>query len=74
MGHAHSAQEMAEKYFSQMDANSDALVSKVEFEASPMTKCVSNFEALHPNAEGFIEKEAFLKMFTDAHSNTHPEA
>ena len=30
-GHTHSAQEMAEKYFSQMDANGDELVSEDEF-------------------------------------------
>ena len=74
MGHTHSAQEMAEKYFSQMDANGDALVSRAEFKASTMTKFVKNFEALKPNAEGFIEKKAFLKMFVEAHSTNQPEA
>ena len=72
--HTHSAQEMAEKYFSQMDANGDALVSEDEFKASTMTKFVKNFGVLRPNAEGFIEKDAFLKMFVEAHSKTPPEA
>ena len=67
-GHSHSAQEMALKYFSQMDTNEDALVSKAEFEASPMTKFVKNFDVLNPNAKGFVEKESFLKMFIEAHS------
>ena len=51
-----------------MDTNEDALVSKAEFEASPMTKFVKNFDVLNPNAEGFVEKESFLKMFIEAHS------
>ena len=68
-GHAHSAQEMAEKYFASMDANSDSVVSEAEFKASPMTKFVKNFDALGPNAEGLVEKEAFVKMFVDAHSD-----
>ena len=72
-GHTHSAQEMAEKYFSQMDANGDELVSEDEFKASAMTKFVKNFEALKPNTEGFIEKKAFLKMFVEAHSTNQPE-
>ena len=72
--HTHSAQEMAEKYFSQMDANGDALVSEDEFKASTMTKFVKNFGVLRPNAEGFLEKGAFLKMFVEAHSKTTPEA
>ena len=72
--HTHSAQEMAEKYFSQMDANGDELVSEAEFKASAMTKFVQSFGALKPNAEGLIEKKAFLKMFVEAHSTDKPEA
>ena len=73
-GHTHSAQETAEKYFSHMDANGDGLVSEGEFKASAMTKFVKNFGALKPNAEGYIEKKAFLKMFVEAHSTNKPEA
>ncbi|MAI49383.1 MAG: hypothetical protein CMM16_02310 [Rhodospirillaceae bacterium] len=73
MGHTHSAQEMAEMYFSQMDANSDALVSEDEFKASTMTKFVKNFKALKPNAQGLVEKEAFLKLFKAAHSTNQPQ-
>jgi Ca2+-binding EF-hand superfamily protein len=72
--HTHSAQEMAEKYFSQMDANDDGLVSKSEFNASAMTKFVQSFAALKPNAAGFVEKKSFLKMFVEAHSTDKPEA
>jgi len=72
-GHTHSTQEMALKYFSQMDANADSLVTKSEFEASPMTKFVKNFEVLGPNTEGFVEKEAFVKMFVEAHSKKPTE-
>jgi hypothetical protein len=72
--HTHSAQRMAEKYFSQMDANGDELVSEAEFKASAMTKFVQSFVALKPNAAGFVEKKAFLKMFVEAHSTDKPEA
>jgi hypothetical protein len=65
---------MAEKYFSQMDANGDELVSEDEFKASNMTKFVKNFGALKPNAQGLVEKRAFLKMFVEAHSTNQPEA
>ena len=73
-GHTHSAQEMAEKYFVQMDANGDELVSEAEFKTSAMTKFVKNFGTLKPNADGYIEKKAFLKMFVEAHSSDKPEA
>ena len=70
--HAHSAQEMAEKYFSMMDANGDALVSEAEFNGSAMTRYVKSFEALKPNTQGFVEKGSFVKMFVEAHE-TKPE-
>ena len=46
--HAHSLQEMASKYFNQMDANGDEIVTKAEFEASPMAKMIKSFDALEP--------------------------
>ena len=66
--HSHSPGQVAEKYFAQMDTNADELVSKEEFKKSPFKAYVRNFEALRPNAEGFVEKEIFVKMFVDAHT------
>ena len=65
--HAHSAHEMAEKYFTLMDANGDDLVSEAEFNGSEMTKYVKSFNALKPNTLGFVEKPVFVKMFVEAH-------
>ena len=63
----HSAHEIAEKYFSMMDANGDELVSEAEFNVSEMTSYVQSFEALKPNTRGFVEKGLFVKMFVEAH-------
>ena len=63
----HSAHEIAEKYFSMMDANGDELVSEAVFNVSEMTRYVQSFEALKPNTRGFVEKGLFVKMFVEAH-------
>ena len=65
--HSHSAQEMAEQYFSMMDANGDELVSEAEFKSSEMTRYVKSFEALKPNTQGLVEKGSFVRMFVEAH-------
>ena len=54
--HAHSPQKMASKYFDQMDANGDDIVTKEEFEASPMAKVVKSFGALQPDKNGVVKK------------------
>ncbi|PPR09029.1 MAG: hypothetical protein CFH41_02848 [Alphaproteobacteria bacterium MarineAlpha11_Bin1] len=64
----HSADKIAEKYFDQMDKNSDQLVSLEEFKHSPFSSYIKNFEVLQPNADGFVEKDSFFKMFKEAHS------
>ena len=72
--HAHSLQEMASKYFNQMDANGDEIVTKAEFEASPMAKMVKSFEALEPNESGEITKSAFIETMVKMHPETKNEA
>ena len=73
-GHVHSPQEMATKYFDQMDANSDKVVTKAEFEASPMAKMVKSFDVLQPNTNGQVTKSAFIEAFVNAHPAPQNEA
>jgi hypothetical protein len=65
--HAHNPQEMASKYFDQMDANGDETVTKAEFEASPMAKAVKSFDALQPNESGVVTKNTFIENFVKTH-------
>jgi len=65
--HAHIPQEMASKYFDQMDANGDDIVTKTEFEASPMSKAVKSFDALNPDESGVVKKNTFIENFVKAH-------
>jgi hypothetical protein len=65
--HAHSPQKMASKYFDQMDANGDDIVTKEEFEASPMAKVVKSFDALQPDKNGVVKKNTFIESFVKAH-------
>ena len=58
-GHTHSAQEMAEKYFVQMDANGDELVSEAEFKTSAMTKFVKNFGTLNRTLMATLKRRRF---------------
>ena len=65
--HTHNLQEMASKYFDQMDANGDDIVTKTEFEASPMSKAVKSFDALIPDESGVVKKNTFIENFVKAH-------
>ena len=65
--HAHNPQEMASKYFDQMDANGDDIVTKTEFEASPMAKAVKSFDALQPDESGVVKKNTFIENFVKTH-------
>ena len=72
--HAHSPQEMASKYFNQMDANGDEIVTKAEFEASPMAQMIKSFDALGPNESGEITKDDFIETMVKMHPETKNEA
>ena len=72
--HVHSPQEMATKYFDQMDANSDEIVTKAEFEASSMAKMIKSFDVLQPDATGRVTKSDFIKAFVKAHPVPKNEA
>ncbi len=72
--HAHNLQEMASKYFNQMDANGDEAVTKSEFEASPMANMIKSFDALEPNESGVVTKNAFIETFVKMHPVTKNEA
>ena len=72
--HAHSLQEMASKYFNQMDANGDEVVTKAEFEASSVAKMIKSFDALEPNESGEITKSAFIETMVKMHPETKNEA
>ena len=65
--HTHNPQEMASKYFDQMDANGDDIVTKSEFEASPMAKAVKSFDALQPDESGVVKKNTFIEYFVKTH-------
>ena len=72
--HVHSPQAMAEKYFDQMDTNSDEIVTKAEFEASAIIKMVKSFDVLGPDENGEVTKPAFIKTFMEAHPAHKTEA
>ena len=72
--HVHSPQEMASKYFDQMDANSDEIVTKTEFEASSVAKMITSFDVLQPDAEGRVTKSDFIEAFVKAHPAPKNEA
>ena len=72
--HAHNLQEMASKYFNQMDANGDEIINRKEFEASPMAKMIKSFDVLEPNENGEVTKSAFVETFIKMHSETKNEA
>ena len=72
--HAHNIQEMASKYFNQMDANGDEIITKAEFEASPMEKMVKSFDDLQPNESGEVTKSAFIENMVKMHPETKNEA
>jgi hypothetical protein len=70
----HSPQAMAEKYFDQMDANRDTIVTKAEFEASEMASMIKSFDVLGPDENGEVRKPAFIKSFMEAHAAHRTEA
>ena len=72
--HTHSLQEMASKYFNQMDANGDEIVTKAEFEASPVAKMIKSFDALEPNDSGEVTKGAFIQIMLEMHPDARDEA
>ena len=72
--HAHNIQEMASNYFNQMDANSDEIITKAEFEASPMAKMIKSFDDLEPNKSGEVTKSAFIETMVKIHPETKNEA
>ncbi len=72
--HAHNLQEMASKYFNQMDANGDEIINRKEFEISPMAKMIKSFDVLKPNDSGEVTKSAFVETFIKMHSETKNEA
>ena len=65
---------MASKYFNQMDANGDEVVTKAEFEASSVAKMIKSFDALEPNESGEITKSAFIETMVKMHPETKNEA
>ena len=65
--HVHSPQEMATKYFDQIDVNSDEIITKAEFEASSMTKMIKSFDVLQPDENGRVTKPDFIEAFVKAH-------
>ena len=71
--HAHSLQEMASKYFEKMDANGDEIVTKAEFEASPVAKMIKSFDALEPNDSGEVTKSAFIQIMVKIHPEIRNE-
>ena len=73
-GHAHNLQEMASKYFNQMDVNGDEIITKAEFEASTMTNMVKSFAALQPNESGVVTKSDFIETFVKMHPVKKNEA
>ena len=72
--HAHNLQEMASKYFNQMDADGDEIITKAEFEASPMAKMIKSFDDLEPNESGEVTKSAFIENMVKMHPETKNEA
>ena len=66
--HVHSPQEMATKYFDQIDVNSDEIITKAEFEASSMAKMVKSFDVLRPDENGRVARSDFIEAFVKAHT------
>ena len=72
--HARNLQEMAIKYFNRMDADGDEVITKAEFEASPMADMIKSYDALEPNEGGVVTKSAFIETFVRMHPVTKNEA
>ena len=72
--HAQNLHEMASKYFNQMDADGDEIITRAEFEASPMAKMIKSFDDLEPNESGEVTKSAFIETMVKMHPETKNEA
>ena len=72
--HAYNLQEMASKYFNQMDVNGDEIITKAEFESSPMAKMIKSFDDLKPDESGEVTKNAFIETMVKMHPETKNEA
>jgi len=72
--HAQNPKEMAIKYFKQMDANGDEVITKLEFGSSPMAKMVKSFHVLKPNEKGEVKKQNFIEVFVEVHTKPNDEA
>ena len=72
--HVHSPQEMATKYFDQIDVNSDEIITRAEFEASSMAKMIKSFDVLQPDEKGRVTKPDFIEAFVKAHPALRNEA
>ena len=66
--HMHTKEEIAEKYFDQMDLNSDLTIDFQEYKNSNMSKILKSFDSLNPDKNGVISKKSFIKNFVKAHS------
>ena len=76
MDHGDESREphRAVKALKQMDANGDEIVTKAEFEASPMAQMIKSFDALGPNESGQITKDDFIETMVKMHPETKNEA
>ena len=72
--HAHYFQEMASKYFNEMDTNGDGIVTEEKFLASSMAKMIKSFDSLEPNGSGEVAKEAFIQAMVRMNPETKNEA
>ncbi len=66
--HTHTNEEIAEKYFDQIDLNSDQNIDRQEFENSNMSKMIKSFDLLNPDYNDVVSKKSFIKNFVKTHS------
>jgi Ca2+-binding EF-hand superfamily protein len=71
--HAHTNEEMALKYFDQIDTNSDGTVDLMEFKKSQMSNLLESFDLLSPDKNGLVSKKSFIKNFVQLHSTPATE-
>ena len=66
--HARNNEEMAVKYFDQIDLNSDGTVDRTEFKKSQMSNMLKSFDLLSPDKNGLVSRNSFIKNFVHLHS------
>ena len=71
--HAHTNEEMAVKYFDQIDLNSDGTVDLMEFKKSKMSDMLKSFDLLSPDKNGLVSRKSFIKNFVHLHSTSATE-